>query len=213
MSLLDDIGPRLVLASHNKGKLAEFNTLLAPLGIEVVSAGALGLPEPDETGTTFEANAALKAEAATAATGLPALADDSGLTVDALGGDPGIYSARWAGPGKDFGHAMQRVLDGLEAAGATAAERRRGAFVAVLALSLPDRPTTFVEGRCEGILAAAPRGANGFGYDPLFVPDDGDGRTFGEMDAEEKHGGPSPLSHRARAVATFMGKLGVADPS
>ena len=203
------IGERLVLATHNKGKLAEFGTLLSPLGIQVVSAGAMGLPEPEETGTTFAANAALKAEAATAATGLPALADDSGLTVEALGGDPGIYSARWAGPDKDFGHAMRRVLDGLAAAGASTSETRRGAFVACLALALPGQETQFIEGRCEGTLAEAPRGDNGFGYDPLFVPDDGDGRTFGEMDSTEKHGGPAPLSHRARAVATFMTMLGV----
>ncbi|UOM36523.1 RdgB/HAM1 family non-canonical purine NTP pyrophosphatase [Acuticoccus sp. I52.16.1] len=205
------IGDKLVLATHNKGKIAEFDTLLAPLGITVVSAGALGLPEPEETGTTFAANAALKAEAATAATGLPALADDSGLTVDALGGDPGIYSARWAGPDKDFAHAMQRVLDGLAAAGATAPDQRRGAFVACLALSLPSRATTLIEGRCEGVIAGAPRGTGGFGYDPLFVPDDGDGRTFGEMDSAEKHGGPTPLSHRARAVAMFKDRLGVAN--
>ena len=202
------IGERLVLATHNKGKIAEFDTLLAPLGITVVSAGALGLPEPEETGTTFAENAALKAEAASTATGLPALADDSGVTVEALGGDPGIYSARWAGPEKDFGLAMRKVLDGLAAAGATTPDRRRAAFVACLALALPGRPTIFIEGRCDGVVPDAPRGPNGFGYDPLFVPDDGDGRTFGEMTGEEKSGGPAPLSHRARAVAMFVEKLG-----
>jgi XTP/dITP diphosphohydrolase len=191
---------RLVLATHNPGKVAEFGGLLAPLGIAVVAAGALGLPEPEETADTFAGNAVLKAEAARDATGLPALADDSGLSVAALGGAPGIYSARWAGPGKDFAAAMARVLSGV-------GHDRRAAFVAVLALAAPDAATRTWEGRVDGTLAPAPRGSQGFGYDPIFVPDDGDGRTFGEMTAEEKHGGTAPLSHRARAVALFLAAL------
>lgn len=211
MNLRRTIGDQLVLATHNKGKVDEFATLLAPLGIEVVSAGALGLPEPEETGRTFLENAVLKARAATLATGKPALADDSGFCVDALGGDPGIYSARWAGPDKDFAAAMARVLSGLDEAGADTPAARAGQFVAVLALTLPGaEEVPCFEGVCAGTVADAPRGSGGFGYDPLFVPADGDGRTFGEMSAEEKHGGPSPLSHRARAVAIFMRELGLA---
>lgn len=195
---------RLVLATHNPGKVAEFAALLAPLGITVVAAGELGLPEPEETADTFEGNSVLKAEAARDATGLPALADDSGVTVAALGGAPGIYSARWAGPGKDFAVAMRRVLDGVAAAGG---EDRRAAFVAVLALATPGAATRTWEGRVDGTLAASPCGSQGFGYDPIFIPEQGDGRTFGEMSAEEKHGGSTPLSHRARAVARFLATL------
>lgn len=192
---------RLVLATHNAGKIAEFERLLEPLGVTVVPAHALGLPEPEETETTFAGNAILKAEAARDATGLAALADDSGFAVDALGGAPGVYSARWAGTPRDFAAAMDRVLRTMEARGATT---RGAAFVAVLALARPGEPTCTYEGRCEGTVADAPRGTGGFGYDPLFIPAQGDGRTFGEMTAEEKHGGPKPLSHRARAVATFL---------
>ena len=202
-----DLGKRLVIATHNKGKLAEFEALLGPKGIEVIGAGALDLPEPEETESTFSGNAALKAEAASAALGLPALADDSGVTVEALGGDPGIYSARWAGPEKDFAAAMGRVLALLEAGGHTAASARRGAFVAVLALARPGEETIFFEGITEGVIADAPRGSEGFGYDPIFIPDDGDGRTFGEMSAAEKHGVDAPLSHRARAVRRFAEAL------
>ncbi|ORE93746.1 dITP/XTP pyrophosphatase [Stappia sp. 22II-S9-Z10] len=210
MSLLDAIGPELVLATHNKGKVAEFATLLAPLGITVVSAGDLGLPEPEETGRTFAENAILKAAAASRATGKPALADDSGLCVSALNDDPGIYSARWAGPGKDFGAAMERVLSGLRSEGAITPEQREARFVAVLALTLPQEDEAHVfEGVCSGTIAASPRGTNGFGYDPLFIPADADGRTFGEMTGEEKAGGPDPLSHRARAVSIFMEALGL----
>lgn len=207
MSLSEEIGERLVLATHNRGKLAEMTPLLAPLGIRLSSAGELDLPVPEETGTTFEANAALKAEAACRATGLPALADDSGLCVDALDGAPGVYSADWAGPDRDFSHAMARVLEALDGTGATDPAARRASFVSVLALAIPGSATRFVEGRCEGTIAPGPRGTGGFGYDPLFVPEDGDGRTFGEMSADEKEGQRAPLSHRARAIATFMSLL------
>jgi len=200
---------RLLIATHNAGKLAEFRTLLEPAGITVLGAADAGLAEPEETEATFKGNAALKAEAAMRAQGIPALADDSGVTVDALGGDPGIYPARWAGPERDFGLAMGRVLDGLAAGGHTAPESRRAAFVAVLALARPGEETLFFEGRTEGVIAPAPRGTGGFGYDPLFIPDDGDGRTFGEMSVDEKHGTKAPLSHRARALATFAAALGL----
>ncbi|MBE7220792.1 MAG: RdgB/HAM1 family non-canonical purine NTP pyrophosphatase [Caulobacteraceae bacterium] len=191
---------RLVIATHNAGKLREMGELLAPYGIDTVSAGELGLPEPEETGTTFVANALIKAEAAAKAADLPALADDSGLCVDALGGDPGIYSARWAGETKDFNGAMARIaalLDDKE----IAPDARRGHFVAALALVWPDGTTETVEGKVFGRIVP-PRGALGFGYDPLFLPD-GHDRTFGEMSSEEKHGipadGSTALSHRARA--------------
>lgn len=205
MSLLPQ--PRLVLATHNKGKIAEFDTLLAPLGVEIVTAEAANLPEPEETGTTFHENAALKAQAACDATGLPALADDSGLSVDALGGDPGVYSARWAGPAKDFSAAMGLVLKGLTDAGAVDPSTRGGEFVAVLALARPGEAPLFFPGITRGVIAPRPLGQNGFGYDPLFIPDEGDGRTFGEMNAEEKHGSHGGLSHRARAVNAFLAAL------
>ncbi|MCW6509570.1 RdgB/HAM1 family non-canonical purine NTP pyrophosphatase [Lichenifustis flavocetrariae] len=191
---------RLVIATHNAGKLREMGELLAPYGIDTVSAGELGLPEPEETGTTFVANALLKAEAAVAASGLPALADDSGLCVDALDGAPGIYSARWAGPSKDFADAMARINGLLDEKGLAPAERR-GHFVAALALVWPDGSQEIVEGKVFGQLVT-PRGPLGFGYDPMFLPDGYD-RTFGEMSAEAKHGipadGSEALSHRARA--------------
>ncbi|MEO1103206.1 MAG: RdgB/HAM1 family non-canonical purine NTP pyrophosphatase [Pseudomonadota bacterium] len=198
---------KLLLATHNKSKLAEFSELLRPRGTTIVSAGEAGLPEPEETETTFKGNAALKAEAATRATGLTALADDSGLAVDGLGGDPGIYSARWAGPSKDFAAAMARVLDLLSEGGHTDPAARRAQFIAVLALSRPDAPTLYFEGVTQGHIAPAPCGSEGFGYDPIFIPDDGDGRTFGEMSAAEKHGETAPLSHRARAVHLFAKSL------
>jgi XTP/dITP diphosphohydrolase len=186
-------GDRLVIASHNPGKVAEIAELIAPFGIGAVSAGALGLPEPEETGDSFEANAALKARASAAASGLPALADDSGLVVPALGGAPGIYSARWAGPGKDFSIAMERVRREL-------GDRNRSAyFVAVLALAWPDGAIELFRGEVAGRLVWPPRGANGFGYDPMFLPEGGGTQTFGEMDATWKHG----VSHRARAFAKF----------
>lgn len=189
---------RLVIATHNPGKLREMGDLLAPYGFETVSAGALGLPEPDETGTTFVANALLKAEAAAKDSGLPALADDSGLCVDALDGAPGLYSARFAAG--DFAGAMTRVNAMLDGKGVPEAERR-GHFVAALALVWPDGRAETVEGKVFGRIVP-PRGTLGFGYDALFLPD-GHTRTFGEMDAAEKHGIPSDgseaLSHRARA--------------
>lgn len=196
---------RLVIATHNPGKLHEMGELLAPYGIDTVSAGELGLPEPDETGTMFVANALIKAEAAAAASGLPALADDSGLCVDALDGDPGIFSARWAGPTKDFGGAMARIVTLLDEK-AVPPDARRGHFVAALALVWPDGRRETVEGKVFGHLVP-PRGALGFGYDPMFLPD-GHDRTFGEMTSFEKHGipadGSEALSHRARAFQALV---------
>lgn len=192
---------RVVIATHNPGKLREMRDLLAPYGIEAVAADALGLPEPEETGSSFRENAILKASAAAQAAELPALADDSGLAVEALGGAPGIQSARWAGPDKDFARAMRVIEERLGAAGATSPEHRRAAFVSALALAWPDGHEEHFEGRVEGTLVWPPRGAQGFGYDPMFLPD-GHTRTFGEMSAEEKHGLPprgQGLSHRARA--------------
>jgi XTP/dITP diphosphohydrolase len=189
---------RLVVASHNQGKVREISALLGPLGVEAVSADYLGLPEPDETATTFVGNAALKALAATLA-GLPALADDSGLEVFALGGAPGIYSARWAGPDKDFDAAMERVWRELTESGATDFSAR---FVCVLALAQPDESVETFEGEVRGRVVWPPRGEHGFGYDPIFVPD-GCERTFGEMRHEEK----LPLTHRARAFEKFVASL------
>jgi XTP/dITP diphosphohydrolase len=191
-------GERLVVATHNLGKLREIEVLVAPFGLSVVSAGALGLPEPEETGDTFEANALLKAEAAALASGLPALADDSGLAVDALGGAPGIYSARWAGPEKDFAAAMRQVEERLVALGATQPADRKAHFVAVLALAYPDGSHDLFRGEVHGTLVYPPRGGNGFGYDPMFVPG-GHDVTFGEMDPGLKQS----MSHRARAFALF----------
>lgn len=196
---------RLVVASHNKGKIREINELLAPYGFDVVSAGELDLPEPEETGLTFEANAELKAVAAATASGLPSLADDSGFCAEALGGDPGIYSARWAGPDKDFTMAMRNVEELLQQKGATTPDKRRGSFVAVLCLAWPDGHREFFRGEVEGQIVWPPRGEKGFGYDPIFQPD-GHERTFGEMTSEEKHGWSretQALSHRARAFQLF----------
>ena len=192
---------RIVAATHNKGKLKELRELLAPYGVMAVGAAELGLPEPEETGTTFRANAEIKAKAAATASGLPALADDSGLCVEALNGAPGIYSARWAGGGGgDFGGAMARVERELLAAGAPMPWRAH--FVSALALAWADGRVETFEGRVDGDLVFPPRGTAGFGYDPIFRPD-GHARTFGEMTAEEKHGLPADgsraLSHRARA--------------
>jgi XTP/dITP diphosphohydrolase len=192
---------RLVIATHNPGKLAEMRELLAPYGIDAISAGELGLAEPDETGTTFRDNARIKAEAAAKATGLPAFADDSGLAVAALNGDPGIYSARWAGPKKDFHFAMQTIDHKLREAGATTPEKRAGSFVSALCVAWPDGHLEGFEARVDGTLVWPPRGDRGFGYDPMFLPN-GHDRTFGEMPSEEKHGLPprgKGLSHRARA--------------
>ena len=193
-------GP-LVIATHNPGKLAEMRELLAPYGIEAQSAGELQLAEPEETGTTFAANARIKAVAAMKATGKIAFADDSGLVVDALGGEPGIHSARWAGPDKDFRFAMNRIQTLLIEKGAKVPEQRRSHFVAALCLAWPDGHLEEFEGRVDGVAVWPPRGDAGFGYDPLFLPD-GHDRTFGEMSALEKHGLPPHgmgLSHRARA--------------
>ena len=195
------IGGRLVIATHNPGKLAEMRELLAIYGIAAVSAGELGLPEPEETGTTFRANARIKAEAAARASGLAAFADDSGLAVDALGGEPGIHSARWAGPGKDFAGAMARIDALLRERDATTPERRKAHFVSALCVAWPDRHVEEFEATVDGTLVYPPRGHKGFGYDPMFLPD-GLGLTFGEMTSDEKHGLPPKgkgLSHRARA--------------
>jgi len=192
---------RLVIATHNPGKLKEMRELLMPYGIDAVSAADLGLVEPVESGTTFEENARIKATAAAKASGLPALADDSGLTVDALGGDPGIYSARWAGPEKDFRRAMQSVEDKLRERGASAPSQRTAHFVSALCLAWPDEHVEEFEGTVDGTLVWPPRGEKGFGYDPMFLPT-GYSRTFGEMTNVEKHGLPprgKGLSHRARA--------------
>jgi len=198
-------GP-LVVASHNPGKVAEIADLLSPYGFAVRSAGDLGLIEPEETGETFAENAVLKARAAASASGLPALADDSGLAVDALDGAPGIYSARWAGEGKDFAQAMRNVEEKLQVLGADTPEKRRAAFVCVLALAMPEGVVETFEGRVDGTLVWPSRGERGFGYDPMFLPD-GHERTFGEMSADEKHGwrhgDDEALSHRARAFKAF----------
>jgi XTP/dITP diphosphohydrolase len=192
---------RLVIATHNPGKLAEMRDLLAVYGVEAISAGELGLPEPDETGTTFRDNARIKAEAAAKASSMPAFADDSGLAVDALDGQPGIQSARWAGPDKDFRLAMNKIQSLLVERGAKTAERRRGHFVSALCVAWPDGHVEEFEATVDGTVVWPPRGTLGFGYDPLFLPD-GQTRTFGEMPSEEKHGLPPHgrgLSHRARA--------------
>lgn len=189
-------GGKLVLASHNKGKIFEFRGLLAPFRIDVVSSGELGLEEPEETGDTFVANARLKAEATAKASGLLALADDFGIEVEALGGAPGIYSARWAGEGRDFAFAMARVERELAALGASATARAN--FTCVLCLASPDGAVEVFEGKVFGHLSFPPRGLNGFGYDPIFVPD-GHRETFGEMDPEAKQ----LISHRYNAFKAF----------
>lgn len=193
---------KVVVATHNAGKLREMRELLAPYGVEAVSAGELGLPVPAETGHIFAENAAIKAHAAAKATGLPALADDSGLCVDALDGAPGLFSADWA-VGKNFGPAMERIERELARRGATAPEARRAHFVSALVLAWPNGHEELFEGRVHGALVWPPRGERGFGYDPIFQPD-GSRKTFGEMSADEKHSvawsrGGEPLSHRARA--------------
>jgi XTP/dITP diphosphohydrolase len=196
---------RIVIATHNPGKLREMRELLAPYAIEAISAGELGLGEPEETGTTFRDNARIKAQAAANASGLPAFADDSGLAVDALGGEPGIHSARWAGDDKNFARAMETIEAKLRERGADRPELRRAQFVSALCVAWPDGHLEEFEAIVEGTLVWPPRGTAGFGYDPMFLPD-GHTRTFGEMTADEKHGLPPKgqgLSHRARAFLTL----------
>ncbi len=190
-------GASLVIATHNPGKLREIADLVAPCDVEVVSAASLGLPEPAETDRTFMANARTKAESAARASGLPALADDSGLVVEALGGAPGVESARWAGPARDFAMAMRRIEDEIGVSGAPT--DRRAHFACALALSWPDGHTQTFAGRVDGRLVWPPRGQRGFGYDPLFVPD-GHQQTFGEMEPEAKHA----ISHRAEAFRRLV---------
>jgi XTP/dITP diphosphohydrolase len=194
-------GDRLVVASHNAGKVREIRDLLAPFGVTARSAQELGLPEPDETGTTFADNARLKAEAAAAGAHLPALADDSGLEVEALGNAPGVYSARWAEPARDFGAAMTRIERALEA---IPHAPRRARFVCALAIAFPDgRATEIFQGTVTGKLTFPPRGDSGFGYDPIFVAD-GQTMTFGEMHPDAKHA----ISHRAQAFAKLAARFG-----
>ncbi len=202
-------GKKIVVASHNRGKLAEIADLIGPFGFEAKSAAEYGLPEPDETGTTFEENAYIKAFAAAAATGLLALSDDSGLAVDALDGAPGVYTADWAvqeDGSRDFGRAMALTEEKLAAKGATAPADRTGRFVSVICVAWPDGHAEYFRGEVDGTLVWPPRGEKGFGYDPIFLPD-GHDKTFGEMTAEEKHGwkpgGATALSHRARAFRKF----------
>ena len=200
----------IVVASHNQGKIREIQDLIGPLGFTAKSAAELNFIEPKETGTTFEENATIKALASAQASGMPALSDDSGLVVDALGGDPGVYTADWAETGngtRDFNMAMEKVEKALEKAGATKPEQRTARFVSVLCLAWPDGHTELFRGEVEGTVAWPPRGMQGFGYDPVFQPEGYD-VTFGEMSAEEKHGWnigkPQALSHRARAFKLFV---------
>jgi len=189
------IAGRLVIATHNPGKLAEMRELLSPYRIEAISALEMRLSEPEETGTTFAENARIKAQAAAKASGLPAFADDSGLVVEALDGAPGIHSARWAGPDRNFRRAMETIEEKLRAQGATNPDRRRAHFVSALCVAWPDGHLEEFEARVDGTLVWPPRGDKGFGYDPIFLPD-GHTRTFGEMPSEEKHGLP-PARHQA----------------
>ena len=190
---------KLVVASHNPGKVREIGDLLRPLGIEAVSAGELDLPEPDETEDSFEGNARLKAEAASDASGLAALSDDSGLCVDALGGAPGIYSARWAGPEKNFTTAMHKVEHELRERYALSPDQRKAHFVCALCLAIPGQPSKVYRGEVHGVLVWPPRGDHGFGYDPVFVPLGRD-QTFAELDPAEKHA----MSHRADAFRKLV---------
>lgn len=194
-------GNELVIATHNSGKLREIAELIAPLGLNALSSGELDVPEPIEDGDTFEANAAIKSEQTAEFTGKASLADDSGLAIPALGGAPGIYSARWAGEAKDFNFAMKRVHDELKQKG-TEPNGTAAYFVCVLAFTTPEKPTIFFRGEVHGTLTFPPRGKNGFGYDPIFVPQ-GHVTSFAEMDSTEKHA----MSHRARAFALFVEHL------
>ena len=195
------VSNKLIIASHNQGKVTEIRDLLEPLGLELISAASLNLPEPEETANTFSGNARLKAEAATLATGFPAFADDSGLSVDALDGEPGIYSARWAGEDKDFSIAMTKVNTALCDADTKLKIKasRSASFFCALALAWPDNKTEIFEGSINGTLCWPPRGRNGFGYDPIFIPT-GYYETFGELDQKLKHS----ISHRAKAFAKFL---------
>jgi len=200
----------IVVASHNAGKIAEIADLIGPFGFSAKSAKDLAFVEPDETGTTFEENAAIKALASAKASGLPALSDDSGLVIDALDGAPGVYTANWAereDGTRDFPWAMEKVEKALAERGATGPAQRTARFVSVLCLAWPDGHTEFFRGEIEGVIALAPRGSAGFGYDPVFQPE-GHERTFGEMTADEKHGwkpgDAAALSHRARAFKLFV---------
>lgn len=210
---------KLIVASHNAGKLKEFDGLIGPFGFEVSSVAALGLPEPDETGTTFEENAYIKALAAAKATGLPALSDDSGMMVDALDGDPGVYTANWAETEdgtRDFDMAMQKVENLLQEKDAVAPQQRKARFVSVICLAWPDGEAEYFRGEVEGAIVWPPRGTTGFGFDPIFLPD-GYEKTFGEMTADEKHGwkpgAASALSHRARAFKLFAEKALNVEPA
>jgi XTP/dITP diphosphohydrolase len=201
-------GGRLVVATHNEGKLREIRFLLGARSLDMVSAGELGLPVPEETGTTFVENARIKALAAAQAAGMVAMADDSGLCVDALDGRPGVYTADWAGPKRDFSMAMRLVEEELYKAGATTPEQRRATFVSLICLAWPDGHTQEYLGECRGTLVWPPRtGGHGHGYDPLFVPED-DTRTFGEMTEAEKHGSVDgsvpPRSHRSRSLKALI---------
>lgn len=195
-------GEKIVIATHNRGKLAEFRQLLAPRGIAVTSAGELGLPEPEETETTFRGNAEIKALSALKDSGLVAIADDSGLSVEALDGAPGVYTADWAGPGRDWLLAMTKVNDLLTEKGARTPDQRRAAFLCTLCVAWPDGEIRFYEGRSPGHLTWPPRGVMGHGYDPVFVPE-GASLTFGEMAADQKNA----VSHRSRALAALMADL------
>ncbi len=192
-------GSKLVLASHNPGKLREIAELLEPYGVDVISAGDLGLPEPVEDGKTFAANAEIKALAAAKESGFPALSDDSGLAVVALNGDPGIYSARWAGPDKDFSLAMAKVEEELQTAAQNGNDNRAAYFICALCLAWPDGRTDVFEGRVDGTIVHPARGLSGFGYDPVFQAE-GESITFGEMAPSRKHS----MSHRARAFALLV---------
>ncbi len=200
---LEKIKPsnKLIIASHNQGKINEIRDLLGPLGLELISAANLDLPEPEETAGTFSGNARLKAEAATFSTGLPAFADDSGLVVDALNGKPGIFSARWAGDNKDFAMAMAKINSALCEMDLEHKihASRSASFFCALALAWPDNTTEIFEGSISGTLCWPPRGGNGFGYDPMFIPSGYD-ETFGEFDQKVKHS----ISHRAQAFAKFL---------
>ncbi|MEM1287996.1 MAG: RdgB/HAM1 family non-canonical purine NTP pyrophosphatase [Pseudomonadota bacterium] len=215
-SSLKGFGDRLLIASHNRGKIEELRALLEPVGLPITSSADLELEVPEETGTTFEDNALIKARAGHAETGLATLSDDSGLCVDALGGDPGVYTADWAGPDRDFAMAMRTVEEKLQQAGATDPSKRTARFVAVLALIKTDGSEEIFRGEVEGTLVWPPKGERGFGYDPVFMPH-GHALTFGEMSADEKHGWvpgeKTGLSHRARAFEKLFNAIVTAGPA